>query len=95
MVAQKYNFPITAGGEMSKAFLERGVTDFSSAAEYVRDLPYGRNADKLNLLTVFTDGCATCSTKHGLLKVLADENVLFASQHPPSPLQRVLIPNYT
>ncbi|MCW3121483.1 MAG: hypothetical protein JWQ38_975 [Flavipsychrobacter sp.] len=85
MVAQKYNFPITASGKVSQAFLERGMHDFASAVEYIRDVPYGRNTDKLNLLTVFTDGCATCSTKHGLLKFLADEN---ASQHPPGPLQR-------
>jgi hypothetical protein len=82
MVAQKYNFPITASGKVSQAFLERGMHDFASVAEYIRDLPYGRNADKLNLLTVFTDGCATCSTKHGLLKKLADEN-LVASGHTP------------
>jgi hypothetical protein len=74
MVAQKYNFPITADGKVSQAFLERGMKDFAAAAEHIQQMPYGRNANKLNLLTVFTDGCATCSTKHAILKQLADEN---------------------
>lgn len=74
MTTETYNFPITGGGIFSNAFLERGIHDFATAATYIRDLPYGRNADKMNLLTVFDDGCATCSTKHALLKELADEN---------------------
>ncbi len=69
-----HNFPIIADGKVSTAFRERGITDFSGAIEWVTDLPYGRNADKQNPVTVFDDGCGTCGTKHALLKQLADEN---------------------
>lgn len=68
------NFAIKQADPVSCAFLRHHATDFSSASNYIRNLPYGRNADKNNLMTVFSDGCGTCSTKHALLKQLADEN---------------------
>jgi hypothetical protein len=39
----------------------------------IKHMRYGRNANKHDLITVFTDNCGTCSTKHALLKQLADE----------------------
>ncbi len=74
MLPQQYNFPITADSNVSIAFRHQGIADFSGAVELVTDLPYGRNADKENPVTVFNDGCGTCGTKHALLKQLADEN---------------------
>jgi hypothetical protein len=67
------NFKIVHGGIVSDRFKEAGVEDFEGAANYIRQLPYGRNANKLDLMTAFTDGCGTCSTKHALLKLLANE----------------------
>ena len=68
------DFEIKANGEISKIFLQNGITKFSNAADFIKNLPYGRNKDKNNLKTVFDDNCGTCSTKHALLKVLAEEN---------------------
>ncbi|HTN45648.1 MAG TPA: hypothetical protein VL098_04820 [Flavipsychrobacter sp.] len=59
---------------LSAAFRQRGITRFDEAIYFVRHLPYGRNADKLQLTTVFSDGCGTCSTKHAMLYELAQEN---------------------
>ncbi len=67
-------FKIEQNGEISKEFLSRNILTFSQAALFVSQLPYGRNQNKNNLLTVFTDNCGTCSTKHALLKKLAQEN---------------------
>ena len=61
-------FKIEQNGEISKEFLSRNILTFSQAALFVSQLPYGRNQNKNNLLTVFTDNCGTCSTKHALLK---------------------------
>jgi hypothetical protein len=74
MTSSEFNFSINAGGTISQCFLERGITDFKGAAGFIQSLPYGRNKDKTDLATVFTDGCGTCSTKHALLKQLAIEN---------------------
>ncbi|MEP7196103.1 MAG: hypothetical protein ABI851_06245 [Saprospiraceae bacterium] len=68
------NFKITSAQIISKEFLKRNIFDFNAALSFIRHLPYGRNADKKNLETVFTDECGTCSTKHALLKRLAIEN---------------------
>lgn len=68
------NFPISNNGKISAAFLDLGINDFEGAMNYVRRLPYGRNKNKSDLLTVFTDNCGTCGTKHALLKQLANEN---------------------
>lgn len=68
------DFSITSKGKVSGAFEQHGCSTFAEAIELMRQLPYGRNADKEDLLTVFADGCGTCSTKHALLKELASEN---------------------
>ena len=68
------DFDIKSKGQISKEFIDRNILTFNQASIFVRQLTYGRNADKNNLASVFTDNCGTCSTKHALLKKLADEN---------------------
>lgn len=68
------DFLIESSKGISAAFLNKELHTFSQAAMFVKDLPYKRNTDKSNLLTVFSDGHGTCGTKHALLKQLADEN---------------------
>lgn len=68
------DFLIESSKGISAACLDKELYTFSQAAMYVKDLPYRRNTDKNNLLTVFSEGCGTCGTKHALLKQLADEN---------------------
>ncbi|MES2680968.1 MAG: hypothetical protein V4635_13835 [Bacteroidota bacterium] len=69
-----FNFRITSDGVVSQKFKSMGITDFEGAADFIRQLPFRRNENKENLMTLFTDGCGTCGTKHALLKQLADEN---------------------
>jgi hypothetical protein len=68
------NFTLKPMGAISKAFLEMNIFNFQQAADSVKLLPYGRNCDKENLVSILTDGCGTCSSKHALLKQLAIEN---------------------
>jgi hypothetical protein len=68
-----HNFQIQAGKEISNRFIQNGIVDFSSAIVYIQDLPYKRNSDK-NPSIVLDEQFGTCSTKHALLKILADEN---------------------
>ncbi len=70
----KYTFDIVADGTISTFFKKLGFGDFMEASRYVKQLPYRRNKDKNNLSTVLDERCGTCSTKHALLKCLADEN---------------------
>ena len=68
------NFDIKPVGEISRKFLANSISTFIEATEFVRQLAYGRNENKADLTTIFADNCGTCSTKHALLKQLADEN---------------------
>jgi hypothetical protein len=68
------DFVISEAGPVSAAFIHNGCTTYMEAAAYVKKLPYNRNTDKNNPLTVFNDGCGTCGTKHAVLKRLATEN---------------------
>jgi hypothetical protein len=69
-----FNFPIKSLGQISNLFLENNCTDFLQAQEFIRHLPYRRNSNKNNLVTVFDDEHGTCSTKHAVLKQLALEH---------------------
>lgn len=68
------DFDIKSNGVLSKEFLARDIGTFHKAIEWIRQLQYGRNVDKDDLKTVFADHKGTCSTKHALLKQLAEEN---------------------
>lgn len=68
------NFDIKSDRLISQAFLNLQKDNFWQAASYIQDLDYKRNSDKTNPLAVLEDGFGTCSTKHALLKRLADEN---------------------
>ena len=71
---ESFNFEINSNNEISQLFLKNNCSDFHSASEFVRNLPYRRNLNKDNLATVFIDECGTCSTKHAVLKILTEEN---------------------
>lgn len=68
------NFEIKSNLPISRLFLERGITTFIDACDYVKNLSYGRNENKQDLTTVFSENMGTCSTKHALLRQLAIEN---------------------
>jgi hypothetical protein len=70
---QSYNFNIENTGEISKLFLANDCLNFLQAQQFIRQLRYGRNANKNDCTTLFADECGTCSTKHVVLKKLAIE----------------------
>ena len=67
------DFDIKSTGRISKEFLARNILTFSQATSFIKELAYGRNTDKNNVVSVFIDNCGTCRSKHALLKRLADE----------------------
>jgi len=69
-----FNFKIKSSGPVSEKSLENGIPDFVAASLFVKQLPYKRNSNKTDLLLPFSENCGTCSTKHALLKELANEN---------------------
>lgn len=63
-------------GVITATFLRLGKRDLRSAGQYVRCLPYARNAHPDDPLIVLQEGRGTCSTKHALLRRLATEQDL-------------------
>ncbi|MFD2909510.1 hypothetical protein ACFSX9_12290 [Flavobacterium ardleyense] len=68
------DFEIKQNGEISKEFLSQNIYTFKDATVFIKKMKYGRNENKSDLKTIFSDNCGTCSTKHSILKKLADEN---------------------
>jgi hypothetical protein len=68
--------PLNAAGPDSEAFLRMGCDSYRSAARYLHELPYGRNADREDFRLVLSEKRGTCSTKHALLAALALEQRL-------------------
>lgn len=68
------SFEIAEQGPVSAEFLARQLRTFSDAADYVRNIPYGRPSDTGDLLLVLSENQGTCSTKHALLGALGQEN---------------------
>ncbi len=68
------DFELKSGSGLSAWFNARGMHYFSEACAFVRHLPYGRNSNKMDLLSVLKESCGTCSTKHAVLKTLATES---------------------
>ena len=66
-------FDIKPTGKISRSFLTRGPVNFHQAAQFVTQLPYGRNTDRSDYRLVLSEGRGTCSTKHALLASLCTE----------------------
>lgn len=67
---------LTAIGPISDAFRNLNISDFHAACHYVHQLPYGRNASRSDFKLVLSENQGTCSSKHALLALLAEENAL-------------------
>lgn len=61
-------------GAFSELLISKGVRDFSEACDYIRTLPYGRTSDRSDLSLVIQEGKGTCSSKHGFLGRVIEEN---------------------
>jgi hypothetical protein len=68
--------PLTARRPIAQMFRRRGAHTLADAARLVESLPYGRNTDRADPRLVLIEGRGTCSTKHALLWLLAQEHEL-------------------
>lgn len=62
------------GGKITDKVLSMGIDNWPHLIDYIRLLPYGRIKSRAKIDGVLSEGKGSCSTKHALLKVLADEN---------------------
>ena len=66
--------PLNAQTPLTVQLRTLNISTWLQALHYIQQLPYGRNANRLDLSLVITESKGTCSSKHALLKAIADEN---------------------
>ena len=71
---QSFNFSLNTLKPLSKSCIALGLIDFVLVCKYVKQLPYGRNTDRSNFISILDEKRGTCSTKHAFLKQIAIEN---------------------
>jgi len=67
---------IKTGGVISNHFLERNIKAFLEACRFVHHMPYGYNADRDDLMSLFAEAMGSCTTKHAVIATLAEELAL-------------------
>ena len=60
--------------DLTRSIRERGIQDWETLTNFVRQIPYGRNASRTDFSLVITEHKGTCSSKHALLKTVANLN---------------------
>jgi hypothetical protein len=51
-----------------------GVENWEDLTAFLKQIPYGRNANRTDFSLVIKENKGTCSSKHAFLKQIADEN---------------------
>jgi cobalamin biosynthesis Co2+ chelatase CbiK len=67
------DWSIIAKGPFSSLMVSQGIRTWRDLTYWARHLPYGRNSDRNDLTLVISEQCGTCSSKHALLKAVAEE----------------------
>ncbi|WP_299492859.1 hypothetical protein [uncultured Shewanella sp.] len=67
------NKALNPHGTLSDIFIGMGFESFHQICEWIWHLPYGRTHHSHQYMSVIEEQKGTCSTKHALLKALADE----------------------
>jgi len=65
---------LAANDQLTKKLKTIGIKNWSKLIEYIQQLPYGRTSNRRDLSLVISEHKGTCSSKHALLKEVADLN---------------------
>ena len=68
------NFIINSEDHLSQLIIEKGITSWKELIAYIKTIPYGRNSNRIDSKLVISENKGTCSSKHALLKKIADLN---------------------
>lgn len=69
-----FDFILSADGKATSTVLAAGCKTFNDVCLLIANLPYTRNKNPTDIISPVTEGCGTCSTKHTLLKKVAEEH---------------------
>lgn len=70
----KKNYKLKSRDHLTAKIKQSGIETWHELLEFTKKLPYGRNANRMDLEFVFSEKKGTCSSKHAFLKKVADLN---------------------
>ena len=70
----KTDYKLTSNDELTAFIKKSGILTWNELIEFIKILPYGRNSNRTELGLVISEKKGTCSSKHALLKKMADLN---------------------
>ena len=65
---------LTATDDLTILIKSKGINTWGNLIKHIQNLPYGRNSNRKNLSLVISEKKGSCSSKHALLKKVADLN---------------------
>lgn len=80
-IAELPNPTLTAGSPVQDVFLGHGIASFRDACTWVQHLEYGDTTSGHTAAALLTEQRGTCSTKHGVIAMLAAEIGLPVHKH--------------
>lgn len=68
------DYKLISNDELTELAKSNGLETWNQLTDFIKALPYGRNKNRLDFGLVLTEKKGTCSSKHALLKSIADYN---------------------
>ena len=68
------NILLNSSEILSALLIVQDITTWQGVTKYIQQLPYGRNKNREDLSLVILERKGTCSSKHAMLKTIANEN---------------------
>ena len=68
------DYKLTSKDKLTELAKSKGIETWNELTEFIKNLPYGRNKNRTDFGLVLSEQKGTCSSKHALLKSIADFN---------------------
>ncbi len=72
----KAEYILQSNDELTLFLKDKGISTWNELVQFISHLPYGRNTNRTDLSLVIKELKGTCSSKHALLKHIANLNVI-------------------
>jgi hypothetical protein len=68
------DYKLTSKDKLTELAKSKGIESWNQLTEFIKKLPYGQNKNRTDFGLVLSELKGTCSSKHALLKSIADVN---------------------
>ncbi len=70
----KTDYKLSSNDDLTELAKSNGINSWNELTGFIKNLPYGRNKNRIELGLVLSEKKGTCSSKHALIKRIADLN---------------------